>query len=308
MSPAVPRRPGYFPGAAYGLATVLIWAGWMPLTRLAVTTGLEVGDLVALRFGVAGIVLLPVLLRRGLALRRIGWGGALGLVALAGAPYNLLAATGLHLAPAAHGGVLMPGVMPLFVAVLAAVFLAERPNGPRLFGLGLIAAGVLAIAGVDALAGGALGLGHAMFLMASLSWAGFTVLMRRFGLDPIHAAALVSVGSLVGFTLPWLAWSGGAALLAAPLGPLVLQGLYQGVLATVLSLVLYGRTVAILGASGAAAFGALAPALAALAAIPILGEVPTGPDWLGIGLVTLGVYLASGGPLAARLFPGRVGA
>jgi drug/metabolite transporter (DMT)-like permease len=40
---------------------------------------------------------------------------------------------------------------------------------------------------------------------------------------------------------------------------------------------------------------------AALLAIPALGEWPKPVDWLGIVVITVGVYLASGGPLPTRL-------
>ena len=73
--------------------------------------------------------------------------------------------------------------------------------------------------------------------------------------------------------------------------------MFQGILVTIVSLLLYGRAVAILGASGGAAFGALVPALSALLAIPLLGEWPNETDWVGIVLISAGVYLASGGPL-----------
>jgi drug/metabolite transporter (DMT)-like permease len=66
---------------------------------------------------------------------------------------------------------------------------------------------------------------------------------------------------------------------------------------TIVSLLLYGRAVAILGASGGAAFGALVPALSALLAIHLLDEWPTQTDWVGILLISAGVYLTSGGPL-----------
>jgi drug/metabolite transporter (DMT)-like permease len=66
---------------------------------------------------------------------------------------------------------------------------------------------------------------------------------------------------------------------------------------TIISLVLYGRAVGILGASGGSAFGALVPALSAVLAIPLLGEWPATSGWIGIGLISAGVYLASGGPL-----------
>jgi drug/metabolite transporter (DMT)-like permease len=69
---------------------------------------------------------------------------------------------------------------------------------------------------------------------------------------------------------------------------------------TIVSIVLYGRAVAVLGASGGAAFGALVPGLSALFAIPALGEWPAGTGWAGIGLISAGVYLASGGISSGR--------
>jgi drug/metabolite transporter (DMT)-like permease len=71
----------YVKGAVYGLAAVSIWAGWSVLTRLAVTTRLDAWDISALRFGLAGLLLLPLAARCGLALDRLGRGGLLVLVA-----------------------------------------------------------------------------------------------------------------------------------------------------------------------------------------------------------------------------------
>ena len=93
----------------------------------------------------------------------------------------------------------------------------------------------------------------------------------------------------------------GPRLLAAPWHELVWQGLYQGVLTGVVSLALFGRAVALLGASAAGAFIALGPVIAALLAIPVLDEWPTTEDWIGIAVISVGVYLASGGPLSRRL-------
>jgi hypothetical protein len=64
-----PITTNYFKGASFGVLAVSIWASWSAITRLAVTTSLDAWDIVALRFGVAGILLSPILLRRrGLAL------------------------------------------------------------------------------------------------------------------------------------------------------------------------------------------------------------------------------------------------
>lgn len=74
---------------------------------------------------------------------------------------------------------------------------------------------------------------------------------------------------------------------------------------TVVSLLLYRRSVAILGASGGAAFGALVPALSALLTIPLLDEWPNKTDWVGVVLISAGVYLTSGGGASQLEFQKR---
>ena len=123
--------------------------------------------------------------------------------------------------------------------------------------------------------------------------------MRQAKLDPLHAAAIISTGSMVIYLPIYLALCG-TRLARLPPAEIAVQGVFQGVLVTIVSLVLYARAVAILGASGGAAFGALVPALSALFAVPLLGEWPNGTDWGGIILISAGVYLASGGPLSGR--------
>jgi len=98
--------PSYLTGAVFGLTAASIWAGWSAMTRLAVTTNLDAWHIPALRFGVAGLLLSPILIRRGLALDRLGWPGLAGIIIGQGAPYVLIAALGLRFAPAADLGAL----------------------------------------------------------------------------------------------------------------------------------------------------------------------------------------------------------
>jgi drug/metabolite transporter (DMT)-like permease len=291
----------YLKGAACGLAAASIWASWSALTRFAVTTSFDPWDVALLRYGAAGVLLLPVVVRRGLALDRLGWLGLAVLIAGAGAPYALVAAGALRLAPAAELSALNPGCIPLFVAAIAFAFVRETISPAQRTGLALIVAGAVLLVAVNADAAASWGasrtFGAMLALFAALMWAIFTVVMRRADLDPLHAAALVSVGSLVIYLPVYLAWRG-AALARIPLTELAVQAVFQGVLVTIVSLLLYGRAVALLGAPRGAAFGALVPALTALIAIPLLGEWPHATDWLAIVLISAGVYLASGGPMA----------
>jgi len=292
-----PASSNYLKGAVFGSAAVSIWASWSVITRLAVTTSLDAWDIAALRFGVAGLLLSVVLVRRGLARDRLGWLGLAVIIAGLGAPYALVAAGGLHFAPAHDQGALNPGCMPLFVALIAAMVLGEKLSTTRKLGLSLILAGAVIIVAWHAAAWStSRTFGDALFLFASFLSACFTVVMRQANLEPLHAAALVSTGSLVIY-LPFYLTLYGTRLSQLPLAEFIGQAIFQGVLVTIVSLLLYGRAVAILGASGGAAFGSLVPALSALFAIPLLGEWPNEIDCVAIALISAGVYLASGGPL-----------
>jgi drug/metabolite transporter (DMT)-like permease len=188
-------------------------------------------------------------------------------------------------------------VVSLMVTLLAVPILHETFSGAKRIGFVMVLAGVI---GIVWSAGGSLGtqqnIGHALFIGGAFLWAGYTVAMRRARLDGLHAAAIAAVGTLVLY-LPAYAVVAGPSLFKASLGDVALQAFVQGVLTAVVSLVLYGRAVGILGASGGAAFPALCPAMTALLAIPILGEWPTPMDWIAIILISAGVYVVSGGPL-----------
>jgi drug/metabolite transporter (DMT)-like permease len=97
--------------------------------------------------------------------------------------------------------------------------------------------------------------------------------------------------------LPPYAMVAGAGIFDAPPSAVALQALVQGLLTAVFSYVLYGVAVSILGASSGAAFAASCPAMTALMAIPILGEWPSSIEWAAIALISVGVYVVSGGPM-----------
>jgi drug/metabolite transporter (DMT)-like permease len=290
----------YLRGAACGLAAVSIWSGWIVVARLGLRGSLTPWDIAALRFGVAGLAMLPFVVARGLAIDRLGWGG-LAAIVLGGAAPVFFANWGLTFAPAAHAGALFPGVMPLLVALLAAAVLGEEFSSAKKLGFALIVPGVLAI---TLASGGELGsaqnLGHMLFLCAGLAWAFYTVALRGARLDGLHAAAISAVGSALLYLPIYLALPA-TGIAQAPWLDIALQAFVQGILTAIISLMLYGKAVSILGASSGAAFAALCPAMTALMAIPVLGEWPQKADWAAIVLISAGVYIVSGGPLPRRL-------
>jgi drug/metabolite transporter (DMT)-like permease len=288
-------------GWLFGLVTVVIWSFWIVTTRQAVTIDLPVAWIGIFRFALPAIALLPFWWRHGLLPRAVDRRLVALMVAGAGAPFFLTVATGMHGTPAGESGILLGGSMPLFVAVLSAVVLGERFAPARLAGFALIIGAMLAVGG-DALLSGDLA-SRLLVLAGAALWAVFTLAFKRSGLPALAAAGIVAAWSTF-ILLPLAALEGFEPVFAA--GPFVVAGqtFSQGVLSGVVALACYGAAVARLGASRAAVLSALPPALAALIAIPVLGEMPTPVAFIGIVLAALGVALASGA--VAFCLPRRV--
>jgi hypothetical protein len=85
-----PTSSEYIRGSLYGLAAVSMWAAWVVAVRYGIKTSLKPWDLTAIRFGVAGLILLPYLLKKGLAVDRLGGLGLAAIVLGGGAPMVLL--------------------------------------------------------------------------------------------------------------------------------------------------------------------------------------------------------------------------
>ena len=290
-------------GVALGLLAALIGGSWQVVTRQSATTTIAPADLVILRYGIPALLLAPLWWRGGLLPPGVpAWRLAL-VVAGAGLPFGALAIGGAALAPASHMGVLMAGAGPLFTAAMAWALWRERPGRRRSGGLLLMALAV-GLLGAGTLAGWrpAHAVGDAMFLLAAALWTAFALALRGSGLGPWQAAALINTWSALGVAA-WVLARGGTRLFDAPLPHLLQQALWQGVLAGVLGLWAFNGAVARLGAPGAAAFGALAPAVSALGGWWWLGE-PLGPlEAAAVGAAVLGVLLANAAPAAARPAP-----
>jgi drug/metabolite transporter (DMT)-like permease len=290
-------------GVFWALLTVLIWSGWPSFTRLSVTAALSPQDLVALRYAVGGILLLPALVRRRGHLPLKGWREGLILAFCQGAPLALLVTIGVRYAPAGHMAALSPGLLPLFAATFGAVFYREHLSAIRRLGLALIVAGAFAMAGLSlkTLSSG-IWRGDLLFMCAGFMGSIYAVRMRRSGLSAMDGAALIGVYSML-FYLPLYAalWWPSSGLTAAPVDELLFQAAYQGVLMGFVSLFSLSRAIVILGATRAAAFISLVPVLGTLLGAVILGEMPSAIDGAAVISISLGVFFAAGGFQAPQL-------
>jgi drug/metabolite transporter (DMT)-like permease len=281
------------PAILAALLSATIWGGWLPVTRLGVTTHLAPLDVAILRFMTAGLLLLPLLwLRR----KSIPWGKwpYMVVVALAaGTPYLLVFAYGMRLTTTGQGAVLGPGVTGTISLLLGATLLKEVLQKRQWLGAALTLVGVLVIVGHEAMQNGVHLVGFALVLLASVSWATFTVTSRILAMDALSGAALIAVSNALVLIPIGLFGHRFAEIWALPNAVLWFQAGYQGVLTGAVALVSYVYAVQRLGAARAASFTPLAPVLSTILGIYWLGDPIDSAVLTGLILVVTGVLIAN---------------
>lgn len=275
------------------LATVLIWGAWIVLTRQAVVHSLAPLEVALLRMIAPTVLLAPAIWRAGIFAR----GKIVPLIICiigAGTPFVLLTTTGMKYSSSADFAALVPGTMPVLVALISVLFFKERIGWQRTVGFVCCVTGAFAIAGRSLLAADAnASFGHLLLLLAALNYAGYTLAFRRSGLTPIEATGLVAFWSLL-MILPIGLQPVIESVRAGHLYEIVFQAILQGVFSGIIALIAFNVGINRLGASKAAAFVSLVPVVATLLAVPILGEWPDAAAIVGVGMTSLGVLLASG--------------
>jgi drug/metabolite transporter (DMT)-like permease len=272
---------------------VCIWSGWLVVSRLGVIQTLTIYDMMALRFAVAIVAVSPFIWRYWPRHMRL-W--QIILISFGqGAPFMMLAFGGLQFAPAAHAAVVTNGTLPIFAAIIGWIWMKDRPDRWRIFGIAVILVGCSLIgwdrdtvgAGPDSW------IGHLMFAGGGLLVAINLIATKTWGLTGMQAMVSIPTINLAWFAPVYLAFLP-KALDRAPWPEILLQAGYQGVLPSLVGVLLFTNAIRTIGTTPTAAMMAMVPAGAALLAIPVLGEWPSLYAWAGIFLATAGIRLAAG--------------
>ncbi len=281
-------------GFLYGLAVALVWGAQPVVASFGYQAGMTALDLTMLRFGVSGLLMLPLFIRRGIwNACGVGWKHAIVFVLLAGPLYNMVLIGGLQWAPATHSSLIYPAFTPIFTALVARLLLDGQQRIP-LLGLALLVAGVLTVklgailhpvAGVNPEAWR----GDMLFVVAALMWSLYTVLMRRWDTEPLAVVAVVQVGGLV--ALPFYFLFEGLSVFRLDTTAVAIQALYMGIVVSVVSVLFFNLAVRLLGPK-AAMFTALMPVVGVGLAVLLLGEPLTVSLVLGTVLIVGGLFIA----------------
>lgn len=284
-----PRWKGFIAAGT----VICCWTGFNIVSRLGGKSVLTPFDMTALRFMVSGLFMLPVFF---IFSNQLPWRRLVVLAWVGGTMYALLAYSGFALAPAAHAGILINGGVPLATALIAWLWLKDKPSGRALVALTLAASGVLII-GVQSLGAPHPDtpqewLGDLFFIGAACLWASYGILVRLWHVRPVDAMSGIAVTSAVLY-LPVYILFLPKALAAASLNDILLQAVYQGMVAALVAAFCYAYATLSLGSSAASLMLAIVPATSALLAVPLLGETITAITGLGVLLVTAGATMGA---------------
>ena len=302
-------------GLSAAVITITIWTSFIVVARFMALKGLTPLDIVLCRIIGASLVLLPwgYFMVRKMRAEGKGAGTWLGLSPLpwrltvligmvGGVGYAVIAYSAFVFAPAAHGSVLMPGMLPLSTALFSVWLLNEHLSKGRITGLAMIFGGALLVGGVS-LFKAALGAdgnsqvwkGDVLFVCASTCWAFYAVTCRKNALGAVPATIAVTVFcALTNIPVyPLLVWAGvlHSKLSTAPWGEILFHALWQGGGSVVISGITFTKMIQYYGPVRSTMLTAVVPGLSALGAVVFLDEPLYWNLIAGLALVTLGIVV-----------------
>ena len=294
----VPSRPGDQLRAGFDLTAAMVIVGSSAVAGKLVLAGLPLFVAMALRFVVACLAAWPLLWWREGRLPRLSartW-GVFALQALCGVlVFNALLLLGLTRTGAARAG-LITSLTPAVMALLAWVFLRERPSGRVLVGVACAVGALLALGLPEVLRGGGGGMsgtlgGDLLALGAVLGESCFLLLRKavREPVSPLAASTIVSAFGLLYF-LPGAAWQWGEVAWGAVGAGTWAVVAYYGLCVSVLAYVFWFRGIVAVDGQRAGVFTAVMPISAVGLSWLVLGEAPGLEALCALGLVLAGLW------------------
>ena len=272
---------------------MVLWSGFSLAGRYAsLTPGVRLTpwDLLALRYAVAApIAMVAFVAGPG---RGVSWRRFVVVAALAGLCFPIPVFIGFGYTPARHAAVITTGCMPFFVTTGLILIGAEHWTRARLLSLGVLLLGIALLGDAAFVQGGQPGAwrGDLLFIVGGIAWAAFTIIARRWALTPWQVVSTVGIGAGLSYLVVWALWLP-SHLSQVSVGASMFQAVVQGLLVTVVSVLLFTRALILIGPERVTLITALVPGVAGALSIPLLGETVGLLDAAGLALVTGAVAL-----------------
>ncbi len=258
-------------GYVYVAITMCIWGGFTITSRLNAIWHISAWDITALRFGLAFCILMPILIYKkdtAFLFKKEPF----ILAMLGGVVYCLTSYSAFHYVPAAHAAIFLNGCIPLTTAVAAYLLFKEPFDKHTWVSLSIM---LCAISGMSFLmyreTGVAFGFGDFLFFLSAVWWGIFTVLLKQWKLSAWHAMTGVAIWSAIIYIPVYLIFLP-KNLADATFAHLAMQTVFHGIFVVMIATLAYIEAIKRLGAFQTGSIVTLAPFIAAIIAVPLLGE------------------------------------
>jgi drug/metabolite transporter (DMT)-like permease len=273
-----------------GLSVMMIWSGWIVISRDSMSTNLTAGDVTLIRFVTAALFTLPLSLAyswRDIPIKR-----ALVVALGCGFPYTLFTFYGLSSNSAANAGVIVNGFLPVISAILAVIFLNNKLGKPAWLAIALIVCANFLVL-VPELTGSQISYQFIVSILLLLTASGilatYMTAVKYWQVSLKEVLIWVPSINAILFIPVWFFLP--HQLFSATVENILVQAGYQGLIVSVFALFLFTYAIKHLGTVISSLFMAMVPAITALLGLWILGESPSAFAWWGIVVCTMGLLL-----------------
>ena len=268
------------------LFITFVWSGWIILSRFGVHTSLTPEDITFIRYGTATIFTLPFAIKYNWKQLTL-WKAV--IVALGcGFPYTMFSFYGLINMKASNAGVIVNGLLPVFGVILSFIVLGERSTKLKIFAVVLILiANLIMMGNFNGVFTNWFGL--LMLIGASLVFSSYMFLGKRWGFTTKDVLAFLPIINASIFLPWWLLHDSGIS--ETPLSQIALQASYQGVLVSVIALLITFYAIKHIGAMTLSIYFSFVPIITSILAWIILRESLKFYEIIGISICSFGLLL-----------------
>lgn len=286
------------------LSGAVVFWGFVPTATRYLSASLTPGQILLARLSIgAVVVLLLFVFWRPPMPSRANIPKAMALGVYAALSFNIPVAYGIGIIEGGTAALLI-GTQPVFITLLAGVFLKEHIPARMIVGLlmALLGSSVIALAGGGGFSlEGRYLLGCGLVLMAAFLWSSYAVIAKPHLGPDLPAVSVVMIGTLVG--LPVVVPLGANGFIGGlsglpPAGWLAVVLLAVG--ASVTAPMLWNIGLSLGQASRSGLFLSLVPIFGVVSSMTLLGEPLTGATVLGGVLILTGILLATLPPTFVR--------
>lgn len=257
-------------GYLFIVITMCVWGSFSLLARVNVHWGIAAWDIIAIRFGVSALILLPVAWIKQ-DYRFLFNIKAVILALLGGVGYSCLVYSAFLLAPVVHGAVFLNGMIPVATALLMFIFLKKYPDKNTKIALIIISLTLFVMYLLMVKDGLSFGLGDGLFLICAFSWASYSILLKEWQFSAWQVVCSTAIWSaIIYLPIYWLFID--SSLENAKLSHVLIQGTFHSIVVMIVATLTYALAIERLGAFFAGALACLAPFISALVAVPLLDE------------------------------------